>query len=502
MTDTVVIRVHDLRKHEQLVKYVNMNFQGTSKHTAILPKNAADEYLMPAVDQVTAIDYFKSNRIGTHLIKYRRQKKVNNSGNYYFQALENRERDFMEFSFAIPKYIFGTNIFQFVTHPWDPSFVFSQNRSLKFNMSKGHDQLIRFISKFFSVEFINVPIDFQEVEINRIDMCYNQFFPSKESALEYLEYQKQIRKKHIRVNGNSSRDWDTSLMYITKRYSMKIYHKGSEFRKNDKNELLKINREKGSDYFNVDQLESMADRILRYEITFRQKMLSDLFNTILFRKNCPSHRQYMKVYKKVDLEKQRNDRIATRIGQFKCEKSKSKYVEANPYYMPTNDEKKIHKHVSKLISKTRTFVLKSNSNISTFNSTTSNYGYFEPKAKFSNKLYGELSKLFIRFIKEYQVKQKPFISAVSSLIDDYNKHHYDKLPKNEMMKFYAILQNSSFEEIKRLNLYSKATYYRYKKRFELIGITENNVMPFLFANASTDFSEYHSIPGLRTLIKF
>lgn len=502
MVDTLVLRVHDLRKHKELVKYVNMHFKGTEKYTSEIPKKKMDELRKQNVDEKEIIDYFRTSRIGTHLIRYKRQKKVNNSGNYFFQAYENKDRDFLEFSFSIPKYIYGTNIFQFVSHIWHKSFVYYQNSKLKFNLNTSFERLIRFIQIFFKTEFIDIPISFENVEINRIDLCFNQIFRDQKSALEYLEFQKQLRKKHSRIDGDNSRDWATSMMYITKRYSAKIYHKGSEFRKHDKNELKKINREKGHNYFKVDELEKLADRILRYEITFRQKMMSDLYNTKIFRRNCPIHRRYMKIYKKVDLLYQKNQRIAERISHFVFEKSKNKFIDRNPYFKPSREEKLIYKHIQKLINRNRTFMMKTNNNTSLFNSETSRDSYFDPRAKFSKAVFNELAKFFQSFIFEFQVKEKPPISAVCALIEDYNDRNYNKLPLNEMKKFYALLLDKSFEQIKSLNLYSRATFYRYKKRFEMVGITEKHLIPYCLVKASTDFSEYHSLHELRYYVKF
>jgi hypothetical protein len=144
MVDTIVIRVHNLKKHDELVKYVNKNFNGTERVSAKIPKAEMDELKKPTVDEKYLIDYFRATRTGTHLIRYRKQKRVNNSGNYYFQAFENRDRDFMEFNFSIPKYIYGTNIFQFVIHNWNKNFIYYKNRQLKYNLGSTYDQLIPF----------------------------------------------------------------------------------------------------------------------------------------------------------------------------------------------------------------------------------------------------------------------------------------------------------------------------------------------------------------------
>ncbi len=70
-----------------------------------------------------------------------------------------------------------------------------------------------------------------------------------------------------------------------------------------------------------------------------------------------------------------------------------------------------------------------------------------------------------------------------------------------MKKFYALLLGKSFEEIKRLNLYSRASFYRYKQRFKKIGVTDQNLMPMQLCRVSTDFKEYHSMAELSRFIR-
>ena len=130
-------------------------------------------------------------------------------------------------------------------HIWNRDFIYYHNSQLDYNLKRTYKRLINFIQNFFKREFMLPDIvDLSLVEINRIDLAFNQVFEDKQAALQYLEYQKKIRKKNIRVNSNNFRDYETSLMYITKRYSLKIYHKGTEYARNDIKEHEKINKEK------------------------------------------------------------------------------------------------------------------------------------------------------------------------------------------------------------------------------------------------------------------
>jgi hypothetical protein len=493
MVDTIVLRVHDLRKHKDLVHYVNMNFKGTSKNTIYIDKAEHDNLAKsPFMNEKNIIDYFRNDKTGIHLVRYKSQERLNNSGHYYFHAFENRDRDFLEFNFSIPKFIWGTNILMHVEHIWNRDFQYYRSQSLDYNLKRSYDLLINFIIRFFKSEFIICPIDFTCVEINRIDLCYNQVFETKRHALEYLEYQKQIRRKNSRKDSNSFREYETSLMYVTKRYSLKVYHKGTEYTKSDRKEHLRINKEKGRDKFDIEGLQSFADKMLRYEVTFRDTMLSYLYNNKVFRKNCPVHSANYKIYKKVEAAKLKNDRIAEKYGSLKSEEKRHKFITKHPYLTIGKESTIIFKRMSKLLNRNRQFNLKTTPHIDEFNSKTTNSQSFDPRALFSRALFNECAIFFKSFIKEFQVTAKPSECAVSDRIEEYNLKHYDKLPKNEMIKFYALLQKYSYEEIRKKGLYSKATFFRYKNRFEKIGVTKNNVMLADFIHASVDLSNYHA----------
>jgi hypothetical protein len=493
MIDTIVLRVHDLKKHSDMVHFMNLNFKGTSKNTIQIDKTEYENIAKsPFMDEKHIIDYFRNDKTGTHLVRYKSQERLNNSGHYYFHAFENRDRNFLEFNFSIPKYKYGTNVLMLVQHFWDRDFQYHNCQLLDYNLKKSYDFLINFIGMFFKAEFIDCPVDYRCVEVNRIDLCYNQVFDSKRHALEYLEYQKQIRRKNSRTDSNSFREYETSLMYVTKRYSLKVYHKGTEYTKHDKKEHVRINNEKGREVFNIEGLQQFADKILRYEVTFRDTMLSYLYNHKIFRKRCTVHQTNYMLFKAVEAAKLKNDRIAVKNGTFSDVTQKHRFMTNNPYRLISKESNLVFKRMTKLLNRNREFILATTPQIDEFNTKTVGLTSFEPRALFSRSLFIECAIFFKAFVKEFQVTEKPSECAVSDRIDEYNSKNYYKLPKNEMVKFYVMLQKFSFEEIKKKGLYSKATFFRYKSRFEKIGITKNNVMAYDFINVPTDLSQYHS----------
>ena len=94
------MRVHDLKKHDTLVQYINHNFKGTSKNTAYLTDEESEGIKnSPAIDGKNYIDYFWNSKTGTHLVRYRSQEKLNNSGHYYFHVFENVDKIFWNLIF-------------------------------------------------------------------------------------------------------------------------------------------------------------------------------------------------------------------------------------------------------------------------------------------------------------------------------------------------------------------------------------------------------------------
>ena len=142
-----------------------------------------------------------------------------------------------------------------------------------------------------------------EVEVTRIDLCFNQIHPTKSDALEYLKVLK--RRSILGANARNKREYgQETVMWTFKNYSFKVYHKGSEFEVNDSNQLRKKNeyyQKTESNYksFNIDSMQQFTDRILRYEINFRKAKLNDLYWNKIWRKECPDYDKKVRIYKKV-----------------------------------------------------------------------------------------------------------------------------------------------------------------------------------------------------------
>src|SRR5690606_14776256 len=137
-------------------------------------------------DDVSTYQYF-ADTSNIRFISIR-NSVYNASSHYNLSYHANYERDYLEFNFSIPKYIYGTNVFQFTDHS-------------EINVAHTWTKFQNFLNKFLNDIFPVIP-SYSDIEVNRIDMCINQIFESKKDALKFLEHQKTIKVKNARSEKN------------------------------------------------------------------------------------------------------------------------------------------------------------------------------------------------------------------------------------------------------------------------------------------------------------
>ncbi len=496
MIDTVIIRLHDLNKYEHHIKCLNIyNDNGYSTNTGKIDKKEAAELRKKNASDKEIIDFMQKKETGEFLIKTQVAKQMNASNHYQFAYFINYTKDFLEFNFSIPKYKYGTNILMFIEHENDRDFKFYQSQDLEYNIQNCYNLFIAFLEKFFHDEFIICKsVDWRDVEIFRIDVCFNQLFMTKEEALRYLDYQKKITKKYARNEDGVMRDYATALMYTTKMFSAKIYHKGTEYQKNDLKEHLKLNERKGKEYFKTKRFQDFGDRMLRYELTIRNGLINYLHKHNIFRKNCKYFKADYRDYMNVENALQKNIRLAKKIGTLP-DKEREAYLLRHPYQKISREFRQIHKSVTKLITRRRYFKIEVDEMSYDFNRKSIPFN--SDDAKFcSNLLKLCLDKLF-EFIKEYQIKELPDEEIVKQQIGYYNQLNSIKLPTSEMIRFYLqLLKHGSFKDAAKYFELSRATIYRYKERFKKIGITERSLKlaesTYSIPNAPMNLRDYHT----------
>ena len=412
MIDTIIIRLHNLEKYNRLIRLLEtINNNGITTETGIVDRNEMDKLHKKGYKSAKQkIDILKIRRTGDFLVKTRRGSKNNSSGHYEFSYLIDLTQDHLEINFSIPKYVYGMNVLMYVEHRRDRDYKYFENNLLEYNISKAPELLIAFLNNFLKIEFID-KIDLEDVEINRIDVCFNQVFKTRAEALYYLEYQKKLRKKHCRVEGGLPIDYGTSLMHSTKRNSVKIYHKGSEYRVNDLKHHKNINEEKGNQYFKTDKISELADKILRYEVTIRRAELNYLFKHNIFRKNCKLFKIDYTNYLRIFSTMQRNGRISKIIGTLGKE-DKEIYRKLHPYERISKNDRQNYKYIPNLMEKSPKFMLKENLFSAIYNSETliamDTSRSFDPgTALFSKELIALCLNKLMDFINEFQLKELP-----------------------------------------------------------------------------------------------
>ncbi len=257
------------------------------------------------------------------------------------------------FEFSIPKYLYGNNIAQFIISPFNPKYFKAKHSSWESQKRMLFERLKQFIRYFFEREFPGVEVDYSCVEIHRIDLCYNEYYASKEEALYMLEMKKRVGKKSVRDDDSNYQEYGggkgAGITVNSKFKYRKIYHKGSEYRKTGLDIHIKHNQRiykkikfkddrirqtdeiysmrVGTAFYNkkdhdnwkqekkrlenevkelrrklidIDFLQKEADKILRYEVEFKPRVMSYIFRNKIFRKNCPVHLRLKKEYNKIN----------------------------------------------------------------------------------------------------------------------------------------------------------------------------------------------------------
>lgn len=525
MIDTIVLRIHNLNKNREIVELLRAKGKGTTLYDI---KNPHREYF----DSDTGLIYDKQEDFmqikameygdtGKTQIFYK--DKILTSSHYYLGYQIRSDRDYIEFNFSIPKFIYGTNLVQFVPHYNENTRYYSRSEieDLKSIQNLTYDRLISFIKTFlknyFQTAYHFGGIDLNDVEINRLDICFNQHFNSKKEALKYLEFQKKIKKKYIRETSNNKIDWGTSIFLTTDRYSAKIYHKGSEYNSKDgeRKHHEKINKTKKKEIFKIENkydkdghlisegLQSYSDRILRYEISFRNSMMSHLYRKKIFARTCSMFKQMKTDHKEVDLV------------QKKCDRLLAKKV-ANPLkeFKELSNEKKINYKIYKsIMNKTVSFRLKVSEDTKKANSTiqgmkySKNYGASLPlETRFSRLLLDDMFKYFNSFLRQFKVEVKENVSNAGKRVAQYNQdveafNQYiaddvidkakSKINPTKINQIILLLQTNSLDELVKNRIISRATKYNYINKLKEIGLKANQLaVDEIQVQTTLDFTGY------------
>lgn len=544
MIDTIVLRLHDLNLHKDIYDLqCRPSFNTIHRKRKVLEfRNISD---LPAEVVRDVIQYGDS---GTEKTASLRGKFNIPSSHYNVNFAINEDKDFIEWNFSIPKYFYGNNIAQFVRPVSDKRFIMGVDYRFCEQQKYLFDRLSRAIDIFFDENFHGLFIDYTRLEINRVDLCFNQLFQDREEALRYLSYQKKLNLKNMRLNSARFHNYNTSIFYTGENYSVKIYHKGSEYHKTDAVEHTKINNillkcfeqdnikdksyedmERGfnsdgkvlsekdiKQYYelikgrksklkliDIDFLQGEADKILRYEMTFRKSLMANVFKD--------------KVFRSADRE------FKDAIHEFKQWWNVSKSG-SNKSNIP-KDFIKMFDYLLKFKRKVLTpwRSIEKGKNRRNFTGGVIGLNRVDD-FKLDDDTLQAMVKVFRKFVCEFQVKNLDAEETFLNKLRKYNEeaeresviwkdlkgtpmYRKAKIKKKKgilrmSMIFNLLLKFGSWDNIKSSGLLTESTYHRYKSEFRELGLDKNYISPEIF-NAKIEYDDYYMLEMLhRDQLKF
>ena len=484
---------------------LNEDKEGASRYVTQIPVDDVDNFASSGFK----FEWLKFYDTGSEMTIYHRNKKYVPSSHYSIAYSIKFDRDYIEFNLSIPKYLYGNNIAQFVRSPENKNFFRAKHNDLEQSKKELYNRIINFTKYFFNSEFGDMKFDYKKIEVNRIDFCFNQFFNSKHDALDFMDMQKRIPKKYARDTGNKFQNYATTLSYVSKAFSFKVYHKGAEYYKNDAKRHKQLNSElnlKGKkEMFDIPFLQTTADRILRYEATFRAKYMSRLYAQTTFRAHSKDYQKLREQYNRYHSKT----------------KSGSEFVKADKngvmQQVLNKEQLAFYKKFKAGLQKVNTFFIEVDYQIREHEAV---YSFDFPdkynEAKFSKELVEAMFDKFHEMSNEFQVKEMPTLEKVLRKINNSNKETIEKkerwgdmkglLDSKELEELYPkkqqtskivmlmkLLEHHSLDDIKKMGIMPRSTFYRYKAQLKKLGVMDNNVNGYSQIPTSFDFEEYYNV---------
>lgn len=474
--------------YKKLLTYKGKGFSVAkiyNKTVSETSEKSDDDFLITKTSKKLNEHYLSLDKVSYIHDKVVKDRNLKANGKYRVTSSEhnvvfsiNIDAGYVEFNINIPKYLFGHNLAQFVPQIHSKFFQSNKGDFNQWRVQKSYlyDRIHDFLDAFFTdllhhFELELMP-DYDYIEVNRIDICYNQFFKTKEEALMYLDEQKKIHKKRTRINSKKVSDYDTSIAFETKDGSyFKIYHKGSEyinvkhgdfkkheainkayisnkskytenpiFRNHNKmifkmfqndtlgkifdfpEELKPIVKDTTNSIYkdlpyNTMFLKKEMDKVLRYEISIKSKSLARIYKSKIFRQHCEYHQEAVKVYKAVKNYDKR-----------KQKKGKNR---------PTRDHRDTAEKMANFLNKSAFILLTKDPALNRYGkSGFKDYDRYTGEYKITN-LYGVLKKGTLLETKDIGFFSKPFLNE---LVNQFYKE----------VQYYQIEELKPFDDLVKL----------------------------------------------------
>lgn len=550
MLDTVHFRIHDLRKHEGCVRYLQQReFGGISTFQKQVEVSERLKPLQDVIDNIpdrekrAALEReFKDFQISavegrewvkrTQSYNYWTDWKTGNSfeskykghlpsHHYKIAYAIDSNAGFIEFNLSIPKYLYTTNVFQFVPHFWDKGFSPVYNKSVASMTNIVFDRFRHFMVWFLDYH-LNGHVDQYDVEIVRLDFCFNKMFSSRDEAMLYIADLRKVRKKFLKSTKIPA-SYHNGVYFVHDDYTFKIYHKGDEFRVHDKNELKKL--------YSVDQLERLqgfADRMVRYEMEARTGLMNTVFKKRVFR--CESRKwkrgsRWFQQLRKNGWIKDHGVKIYANPPL--CDADAVEYTrEERKAITLTSNHKRLIRYGKFYFDKTFDFFMKSRSMMAEPSAVWSaeiETGEFTPveRQRFGRRMFKGLVNhfqfLMDQFSIVYQDDLRHRMGQIEALYSDDKSRSRELQYQTAEKKGVPVkdFRAVSFASVKSLLMLMKEhplhelksamgerTFYRYKKFLEVYGLKDYAPINYVFKADETFECYYNNVEEVKRGIQF
>lgn len=454
MLDTIHFRIRNLQVHENLkIALLEKSYSGKS-----IRRFEVDEDMGKTISRSKLafkyLHYFDSGNSST-VVHFNELK----SHHYSIAYKVDLERDYIEVNLSLPKWLYGTNVLQLIPHHFDRGHGSYCTANSPLDIANEYYAVFLSVFKYLLHRYFDNPrLDL--IEIIRLDFCYNQVFDSKEDCDRYFDLVKTRNKKYQRINANNAVSYNSSLFVKNRHYSFKIYKKGVEFEKHDKRKLFEYNKNNAG-HFNIESLQELADKTLRYEMTMRSSWLNYLYNyrIAMVRESWKeSYDYYKKFYGKTHLLSELNLKERRSIKE------------------------KIEK-VKRFLNKQKTVKIRSD--------------YPDLEIRLSPKKFGVFLKHFWEQVDHFQIEnQSGKVHSIGELMrqaradQEYGGKNFH-VSESTLVEIMSLLDHYTLDEIKTKGIFKKTKFDRIKAFLKRYDVNVKTSFTITVAKR-VDFLNYYS----------
>lgn len=310
--DTICYRLHNLDRisykaqnpgevdllHYQKIISALENLEGKGKAVVRLSEDLQnrDKLSLAMLNRKVDVIYFFNYSAEAYSPSY------TNDVNIFYERYNNS----LKFEFSIPKMLYGNSVTEVLPTHKDHKYYRYSNRDIHSMVDYWFDMIHKIfeqvITDLTGNQFGRNEIIWSDVEISRLDICYNQMFDSFIEKRTYFDSLKRIGAK--RINDAKYHPDVNGLWFQTENYHFKIYDKGVDFKRTfpdlcskaekRRKEKRNIHEAVQQTIINYEKLQTYADRLLRYELEFTNKTMSLLYNSNIKKSD---NKQYKEIEK-------------------------------------------------------------------------------------------------------------------------------------------------------------------------------------------------------------